>query len=101
MRMVEAEKAKEESGETMSMKITLSEFMGMDTWPNEKLCAYVDNLNELLKKRDDLIRDMFLTWKRLDLEGDWPTHVDKVHNGHNGWKTFERRVRDMGIDVEV
>lgn len=42
----------------------------------------------------ELVRDMWLTWKRLDLEGDWPS------GGHNGWRTFEKRLRDLGMEVD-
>lgn len=42
----------------------------------------------------ELVRCMWLTWKRLDEEGDWPT------SGHNGWRTFMGRMRELGMDVE-
>ncbi|ACV22587.1 Uncharacterised protein [Slackia heliotrinireducens] len=38
-----------------------------------------------------LVSDMHLTWKRLDLEGDWP------ESGHNGWRAFERRMAELGV----
>lgn len=41
-----------------------------------------------------LVRKMYLTWKRLDLEGDWPD------SGHNGWKTFTAWLKALEIDTE-
>lgn len=54
----------------------------------------VDYLERENAELRELARTMHLTWKRLDLEGDWPT------SGHNGWKTFERRLGALGIEVE-
>lgn len=54
---------------------------------------YVDELMRENRGLRELVSDMFLTWKRLDLEGDWPA------SGHNGWKTFERRMAEFGIEV--
>lgn len=42
----------------MSMKVPLSEFLGMDTWGNGQLCAYVDGMNAELLKSDRLICDL-------------------------------------------
>lgn len=42
----------------MTMKVTLSEFLGMQDWPNERLCAYIDDMNEGMRERDDLIREL-------------------------------------------
>lgn len=40
---------------------------------------------------EDLLRAMYYTWKRLDLEGEgW-------NSGHNGWKTFIKRLVRLGI----
>lgn len=55
-------------------------------------CSECERIARLESERDELVRDMYLTWKRLDLEGDWPT------SGHNGWKTFEGRIEAMGIE---
>lgn len=50
-----------------------------------------DAMTERIEQLESLALDMYLTWKRLDLEGDWPT------SGHNGWKTFEQRIAALGL----
>ena len=59
--------------------------------PPLEYAAELKRENEELR---ELVRVMHLTWKRLDLEGDWPD------SGHNGWKTLERRMAALGIEVD-
>ena len=66
----------------MAMKVTLSEFLGMQDWPNERLCAYIDEMNEGMKERDDLIREL----KRL------------LPCASNAFRAeMERRIGEIGI----
>lgn len=57
----------------------------------EQACEDMNELNEGLVR---LVREMWLIWKRLDLEGDWP------HSGHNGWKVFVKQMVELGIWVD-
>ena len=36
----------------MTMKITLSEFMGCEDWRKAELCAYINELGKEIKERD-------------------------------------------------
>lgn len=70
------------------MRVTLSEFLGMQDWPNERLCEYVDNMNEDMKKREELIRDMWLCFYEAPYVCVNP-------------EALRDRAIEMGIDMEV
>lgn len=53
----------------MSMKMTLSEFCGMNSWSNEKLCRYVNLLDRRIDGRDALIRDMLDEMEKRERSG--------------------------------
>lgn len=60
--------------------------------PKENLVqAFAGQQQDERAELESLVRDMFLTWKRLDLEGDWPD------SGHNGWRVFMSRLAALGI----
>ena len=44
----------------MTMKQTLSEFMGCMSWGKDELCDLIDKLHEDIEARDGLIRDMLV-----------------------------------------
>ena len=58
--------------------------------------AIADELNAAIdggriEQLETLVRNMWLTWKRLDLEGESPGRF------HNGWKTFVSRMEELGL----
>lgn len=60
----------------------------------DSMIREIEQQHERIEQLESLVRDMWLTWKRLDLEGDWPT------SGHNGWKTFNQRMAALGLGVD-
>lgn len=84
----------------MTMKQTLSEFMGCEDWEKAELCAFIDKQHEELKAKDELIMDMLADkverYTCLNLETGERFMFERDAEEIDGWK---ERMRALGIEV--
>lgn len=79
----------------MTMKVTLSEFMGCEDWSKAELRKAIDDLGNKLLEREKLIRDMYEFGA-----GDW-RYTPLMRTKHDDMrKEVTKRLRELGIEVE-
>lgn len=86
----------EDDDEDETMKVSLSEFLGMESWENEKLCEYVDKQFALAESRGDLIRDMLYCMSIGD--GNGCMMCPKAPSCE-GVAEFEARADELGVSI--
>ena len=92
----------------MTMKVTLSEFMGCEDWSKSELRKAIDDLAEDILERDKLISDMFHDYKKCYIPRPRGENVvcpdDCQHKvgfrmcGLN--RSYMKRIAELGIEVE-
>ena len=82
--------------EDETMKVSLSEFLGMESWENEKLCEYVDKQFARAESLGDLIRDMLYCMSIGD--GNGCMMCPKAPSCE-GVAEFEARADELGVSI--
>lgn len=86
----------EDDDEDETMKVSLSEFLGMESWENEKLCEYVDKQFARAESLGDLIRDMLYCMSVGD--GNGCMMCPKAPSCE-GVAEFEARADELGVSI--